>query len=205
LQYDQSVETLLVEIFGPLSVAFVLFVIVMAIRRSLNRDGVPRSKEELLAAREAFRARLRQPNAVQVEQGMGGCLPQRLLTLYDDQQTILSEQIEICRPGGGPEQASEWIEAFLPLDLESQKYACDLPAQGLGKGFCFATDGTGNFYWIPLGEKRQADAPVFYVSIDPRANDKVADTLDEFLSRPRTIYANESELTTSAAQTSDRG
>jgi hypothetical protein len=205
LRYHQNVETLLAEIFGPLSVAFVLFVIVMAIRRTLNRDQVPRSKEELLAAREAFRARLRQPNASQVEQGMGGCLPLRLLALYDDQQTILSEQIEIRRPDGDPAQSAEWIEAFLPLDLESQKYACDLPARGLGKGFCFATEGTGNFYWVPLGEKRQIDAPVFYVSLDPRANDKVANFLDEFLSWPRTIHANDSELTASAAPNWDTG
>jgi hypothetical protein len=196
LQYYLSVETLLVEIFCPLSVAFVLFVIVMAIRRSLNRDGVPRSKEELIAAREAFRVRLQHPNAVQVEQGMAAFLPQRLLTLYEEHQTLLNEQIEIRRPGASAEDPAEWIEAFLPLDLESQKYACDLPSRGLGKGFCFATEGTSNFYWVPLCDTRQTDAPVFFVSGDPRANEKVAESLDEFLSWPRTIHAREGELKT---------
>jgi hypothetical protein len=190
------VETLLVEIFGPLSVAFVLFVIVMVIRRSLNRDRVPRSKEELLAARESFRTRLQHPNAAQVEQGMAAFLPQRLLTLYEEHQTLLNEQIEIRRPGASAENPAEWIEAFLPLDLESQKYTCDLPAQGLGKGFCFATEGTGNFYWVPLSDTRQPDAPVFFVSCDPRANEKVAESLDEFLSWPRTVHAREGELKT---------
>jgi hypothetical protein len=196
LQYYQSVETLLVEIFGPLSIAFVLFVIVMAIRRSFNRDGVPRSKEELLAARESFRTRLQHPNAAGVEQGMAALLPQRLLRLYDDRNTILSEQIEIRRPGANPDDSAEWIEAFLPLDLESQRYACDLPARGLGKGFCFATEGTGNFYWVPLSDPRQADTPVFFVSCDLRANERVAESLDEFLSWPRTIHAPEGELKT---------
>jgi hypothetical protein len=189
------VETLLVEIFGPLSIAFVLFVIVMAIRRSLNRDGVPRSKEELLAARESFRTRLQHPKAAQVEQGMAALIPQRLLTLYDEPNTILAEQIEIRRPGANPDDSAEWIEAFLPLDLESQKYACDLPARGLGKGFCFATDGTGNFYWVPLSETRQSDSPVYYVGLDPLANEKVADSLEKFLSWPRTVYARASKTT----------
>lgn len=192
LQYHQTVDTLLVEIFGPLSVAFVLFVLVMAVRRTLNRDRMPRSKEELIAAREDFRARLQHPKAGEVEQAMGALLPRRLLTLYDDHQVVLSEQIEIRGPDRDPEQTAEWIEAFLPLDLESQKYACDLPARGLGKGFCFATDGAGNFYWMPLTDTRQADAQVFFVSQDPRANEKVADSLEELLSWPRSIHAHES-------------
>jgi hypothetical protein len=190
------VETVLVEIFGPLSVAFVLFVIFTAIRRSLNRGKDPRTKEELLAARESFRARLQHPNASQVEQGMAALLPQRLLRLYDDRNTILAEQIEIRRPSANPDDSAEWIEAFLPLDLESQKYTCDLPSLGLGKGFCFATEGTGNFYWVPLSGTRLADAPVFFVICDPRANEKVAESLDEFLSWPRIIHAREGELKT---------
>lgn len=183
-------ETLLVEIFGPLSVAFVLFVIVMVIRRSLNRERIPRSKEQLLAAREDFRARLQHPKAAEVEQGMSAFLPQRLLVLYNDRYTILSEQIEIRRPESAPEPATEWIEAFLPLDLESQRYTCDLPSQG----FCFATDGAGNFYWVPLSDARKPDAPVYFVCRDPHGNETVADSLDEFLSWPRTVHARESEV-----------
>lgn len=189
-------ETLLVEIFGPLSVAFVVFVIVMAIRRSLNRDRVPRTKEEFVAAREAFRARLQHPKAAEIEHGMGALLPQRLHTLYDDHRTLLAEQIEIRRPGASLDDSVEWIEAFLPLDLESQKYTCDLPAQGWGRGFCFATDGAGNFYWVPLSDTRQPDAPVFFACHDPHGNEKVADSLDEFFSWPRTVHARESEVIT---------
>ena len=192
LQYHERVDTLLAEIFGPMSVAFVLFVVVMAIRRTLNRGQGPRSKEELIAARENFRARLQHPKAAEVEEGLGARLPQRLLTLYDDRETVLSEQIEICRPGETGEAPAEWIEAFLPLDMESQKYTCDLVARGLGKGFCFATDGSGNFYWVPLSETRQTDAPVFFASQDPRANERVAGSLEEFFSWPRSIHAQQS-------------
>jgi hypothetical protein len=147
------------------------------------------------------------PRAEEVEQGIGALLPQRLLTLYDDHQTILTEQIEIRRPETDPADAAaqedlagaklsaEWIEAFLPLDLESQKYTVDLAVFGCGQGFCFATDGAGNFYWTPLGETRQADAPVFFVCHDPQGNEQVASSLDEFFSWPRTIHAPESETT----------
>lgn len=123
---------------------------------------------------------------------MGGMLPQRLLALYDDRHTVLSEQIEIRRPDNDPEQSAEWIEAFLPLDLASQKFTCDLPAQGWGKGFCFATDGAGNFYWVLCSDSRQSDSPVFFACHDPHGNERVADSLSEFLSWPRTVHARPS-------------
>src|SRR5580693_1778112 len=155
-------QTLLVEAFGPLVVAFVLFVAVVGARRLVHQYRNRQSPEQLEAARDSFRSRLIHPNPAQVEQGIAAYLPQRLLTLYDDHATILAEQIEIRRPAPNPENPlepqnpAEWIEAFLPLDLESQKYALDLPARALGKGFCFATDGEGNFYWIPANGTRQS-------------------------------------------------
>src|SRR5580700_3160109 len=160
-------QTLLVEAFGPLVVAFVVFVAVVGARRLVYQYRNRLSPEQRQAARDAFRSRLVHPNASEVELGIGAYLPERLLSLYGDHQTVLTEQIEIRRPAPNPENPAEpqnpaeWIEAFLPLDLESQKYTLDLSAQGWGKGFCFATDGEGNFYWIPAGETRQADAPVF--------------------------------------------
>ena len=135
----------------------------------------------------------------QVEQGIAASLPERLIALYDDHATVLTEQIEIRRPAANPENPAElqnpaeWIEAFLPLDLESQKYAIDLPAQGWGKGFSFATDGEGNFYWIPAGESRQVDAPVYFAHTDPPANEQVAASLEEFLSWPRIAHSTEVE------------
>jgi hypothetical protein len=187
-------KTLLVEAFGPHVVAFVIFVAVAGARRLVHHFRNRLTPEQLQAARDSFRNRLVQPNAPEVEQGIGALLPQRLLDLYDDRQTILTEQLEIRRPPANPENPAEpqnpaeWIEAFLPLDLESQKYALNLPDQGWGKGFCFATDGEGNFYWTPANDTRLRDAPVYFAHADPVANEQVASTLDEFLSWPRIIH-----------------
>jgi hypothetical protein len=192
-------QTLLVEAFGPLVVAFVAFVGVVAVRRLVHQLRHRLTPEQIQAARDSFRSRLIHPDASQVERGIGAALPERLIVLYDDHQTVLSEQIEIRRPAAKPENPlepqnpAEWIEAFLPLDLESQKYALDLPAQGWSKGFCFATDGEGNFYWIPASGTRQLDAPVFFAHTDPVANEQVAGSLDEFLSWPRILHASETE------------
>jgi hypothetical protein len=178
-------QTLLVEVFGPLAVAFFLFVVINTVRRYTRRQN----PEQLQAEREAFRDRLIHPKAAEVEQQAGGFLPQRLLNLYDDQRTILTEEIEITHQVNR-EASSEWIEAFLPLDLESQKLTVDLTEQGWGKGFCFATDGAGNFYWVQVSEVRQADSPVFFACHDPHGNEQVASSLDEFLSWPRTLHAD---------------
>ena len=187
-------QTLLVEAFGPLVVALVVFVAVAGARRLVHHFRNRLTPDQLQAARDSFRNRLVQPNASEVEEGIGALLPQRLLDLYDDRQTILTEQLEIRRPPANPDNAAEpqnpaeWIEAFLPLDLESQKYALNLSDQGWGKGFCFATDGEGNFYWTPANDTRLRDAPVYFAHADPVANEQVASTLDEFLSWPRIIH-----------------
>lgn len=197
-------KTLLIEAFGPLIVAIYLFFAVYSARRLLRQFRNRMTPEQRQAARDSFRNRLVHPNAAQVEREIGAYLPQRLLDLYDDRLTILTEQLEIRRPAPNPENPAEpqnpaeWIEAFLPLDFESQKCALDLPAQGWDKGFCFATDGEGNFYWIPANETRLPDAPVFFAHTDPIANERVASSLDEFLSWPRTIHdpeAPEAEAT----------
>ena len=193
-------QTLLAEAFGPLVVAFMIFVAVVGGRRLVHQFRNRLSPDQIQAARDSFRSRLIHPNPSQVEQGIAASLPERLIALYDDHATVLTEQIEIRRPAANPENPAEpqnpaeWIEAFLPLDLESQKYAIDLPAQGWGKGFCFATDGEGNFYWIPAGEPRQTDAPVFFAHTDPVANEQVAASLDEFLSWPRIVHSTEAEI-----------
>ena len=192
-------HTLFVEAFGPLVVAFLLFALVYSARRLVYQFRNRLTPAQRQAARDSFRSRLVHPNAAQVERGIGALLPQRLIDLYDDHTGILAEQIEIRRPAPNPEKPlepqnpAEWIEAFLPLDLESQKYTLDLAARELGKGFCFATDGESNFYWMPVSDTRQSDAPVFFAHTDPEINEQVAASLEEFLSWQRIVHAQETE------------
>ncbi|HYL65347.1 MAG TPA: SMI1/KNR4 family protein [Candidatus Methylomirabilis sp.] len=186
---DAPSQTLLIEVFGPLVAAFLLLMAAFGIRRLLHQFRHRMTPEQRQAARDSFRNRLVHPNASEVEQGMGALLPQRLLTLYDDHRTILTEELEIRRPNADGKHAAEWIEAFLPLDLESQKYTVDLAEHGWGRGFCFATDGAGNFYWVPVSETRQLDAPVFFACHDPFRNEQVAPSLADFLSWPRTLHS----------------
>jgi hypothetical protein len=172
-------------------------------RRFVHQFRNRLSPEQIQAARDSYRNRLVHPKALEVEQGIGALLPQRLLSLYEDHQTILAEQIEIHGPkpsqmessrqksAEAAEHSAVWIEAFLPLDMESQKYTVDLGVFGCGKGFCFATDGAGNFYWIAATDARLADAPVFFACHDPFGNEQIAPSLDEFLNWPRTIHEPE--------------
>ena len=68
-------------------------------------------------------------------------------------------EFDICPPGKDPRRSGEGINNFLPLDLEGQKHTCDLELLAQAKGFCFAGDGCGNFYWVPVSNIRQSDAP----------------------------------------------
>src|SRR5215470_11818235 len=184
--FDVPSETLMIEVFGPLMAAFLLLMAAFGIRRLLHQFRNRMTPEQRQAARDSFRRRLVHPNPSEVEQEMGALLPQRLLTLYSDHQTILAEELEIRRQNRDGMRSAEWIEAFLPLDLESQEYTVDLAEHGWGKGFCFATDGAGNFYWVPVSQSRQPGESVFFPSHDPICNQQVSSSLDYFLSCPRT-------------------
>ena len=97
-------KTLLIEAFGPLIVALYLFVAVYGTRRLLHRFRNRMTPEQRQAARDSFRNRLVHPKAAQVEQEIGAYLPQRLLDLYDDRLTILTEQLGNPPPGTQPRQ-----------------------------------------------------------------------------------------------------
>lgn len=186
-------QKLLLEAFGPMVVAFLLLAVVLSGKRLLHRVRNRQSPEERQAARDSFRNRLVHPKHDEIEHALGAFLPERLLTLYRDHPTVLTEQLELRNPEGEPKDASEWIEAFLPLDLETQKLTAHALPESWGKGFCFATDGEGSFYCVPMNKVRQPDAPVFFAANDPPAVEQVADSLDQFLSWSRTLHGADAE------------
>lgn len=164
----------------------VLIVIVLPVGLLLVRDRVRnvrrrRTPEQIRAEALRYRERLLHPDQRGVETQIGGLLPERLIRTYNDHQTILSKNIEIRSPRLGPDSGYR-IEMFLPLDSESQRHTWDVAEAGWGNGFCFAADGAGNFYWVPVHPARQQDTPVFFACHDPWGNEKIAESLDEFLS-----------------------
>lgn len=167
------------------SLFIALPVVVLWLRDRVRDRRRRRTPEQLQMAALAYRERLLHPDRSGVETELGGFLPDRLITLYDDETFILSQKLEIRPPRLRQKEFGEWIEELLPLDIESQKHTVDLEGAKWGKGFCFAADGAGNFYWVPVSATRQPDAPVFFACHDPWGNEKIANSLDEFLSWPR--------------------
>jgi len=167
-----------------LALLLLLPVCILLLRDRILRSSRKRSVEEIQAQSQAYRERLLHPQQAEVEAELG-LLPERLIRMYSDRELISSENFAICPPGKDPKKFRDWIDNFLPLDLESQKYTCDLELLSKAKGFCFATDGCGNFYWVPVSDRRQPDSPVFFACHDPWGNTKVAENLEEFLSWPR--------------------
>ena len=69
---------------GPLAVAFLLLIAASGVRRFFHQLRHRQTPKQLQAARESFRNRLVHPSPSEVEQGIGGFLPQRLIALYAD-------------------------------------------------------------------------------------------------------------------------
>jgi len=130
-----------------------------------------------------YRKRLRSPKPYEVEENLGALLPSRLLTLYNDANTVLENDFQVLPKIKYSQAESFCIGKFRPLDAQSLKDVRDM--NELGSVFCFADDGCGNYFWVSLGKERQEDAPVWQFYRDGRKNIKVADSLEEFLSWPR--------------------
>lgn len=177
IQMKDSVLTILL-LFGLL---VVLPVFILLLRDRIFRPSRKRTPERIESERQAYRARLLNPQPSLVEAELGALLPQRLMAMYADTELVLSTNLSICPPGKDPKTSGIWIDNFLPLDSEGQKYTCDLELLANAKGFCFAADGMGNFYWVPVSNARLTDAPVFFACHDPWGNEKVAESLEEFL------------------------
>jgi hypothetical protein len=146
----------------------------------LRRRETPTQRD---VRQKARRARLLHPNVDETEAFCGGRVPQKLLDMYEAPDLLLGRDFQVCAPGKDPRKDSWWIGDFVPLHKQDQEVTTDLTE--FGKGCCFAGDGMGNFYWVPVDAKQCNDAPVFFACHDPWGNEKVSETLTEFLSWPR--------------------
>jgi len=186
MQYHQSVDKLLVFVFGPLAIAAALLVIATGIRRAIERYRSRPTPDQLRATYDSYLRRLLHPQAEAVEQELGKLLPERLLRLYKDQSAIQEAGFQLEKPGGTRWRPKRWqVYCFEPLDLESLN---ELPyEEDLGPGFCFATTGRGSWYWIAASAQRASDSPVIFLDYDGGHShgETVAASLDEFLNLPR--------------------
>ena len=186
MQYHQSVDKLLLFVFGPLVFAAALLVIGTGIRRAVTRFRSRPTPEQLKAAYDSYLRRLLhpQPDAVEIE--LGKLLPERLLRLYADKSAIQAAGFQIEKPGKKRWWPKRWsVYCFEPLDLDSLN---ELPyEEELGPGFCFATTGRGSWYWIAASDQRAKDSPVIFLDYDGGSShgETVANSLDEFLNLPR--------------------
>jgi len=156
----------------------VLPVVILTIRDKIWYPRKRRTSAESEAARKAWTDRLRQPQFEEVEKICGGLLPERLKSAYQKEECIQSKAVELNVPGKDKEQHFYYLAEFVPLDADGQMHTTDLSE--FGRGCCFAADGMGNFYWVPVSDSRQADAIVYFACHDPYGNEKVANSLDEF-------------------------
>jgi hypothetical protein len=124
------------------------------------------------------------PRPEEIESQRGALISRKLLDMYADTAVVLSQNIDFCPTGKDPTKDSRHIAKFLPLHAEDQKHTWDLSE--FGKACCFADDGMGNLYWMEMTSERLSDGPVFLIWHDGWDNEKVANTLEEFLSWPRT-------------------
>ncbi len=186
MQYHDSVDKLLIYVFGPLVFAAALLVIATGIRRAVTRFRSRPTRDQVKATYDAYLRRLLNPQPDAVERELGKLLPERLLQLYQDKTAIQSVGFQLEKPGSTRWRPKRWqVYCFEPLDLESLN---ELPyEEELGPGFCFATTGRSSWYWIAASDQRVKDSPVIFLDYDGGSShgETVANSLDEFLNLPR--------------------
>jgi hypothetical protein len=186
MQYHQSVDKLLLFVFGPLVFAAALLVIVTGVRRTVARFRSRPTPDQLKAAYDSFLRRLLNPQPDAVEKELGKFLPERLLQLYEDKSGVQAAGFQLEKSGSTRWRPKRWhVYCFEPLDLESLN---ELPyEEDLGPGFCFATTGRSSWYWIAASDQRAKDSPVIFLDYDGGGShgETVANNLDEFLTWPR--------------------
>src|SRR5260370_42519663 len=99
MQYHQSVDKLLLFVFGPLVSAAALLVIVTGVRRTVARFRSRPTPEQLKATYDSYLRHLLHPQPDAVEKELGKLLPERLLQLYEDKSAIQAAGFQLEKPG----------------------------------------------------------------------------------------------------------
>jgi hypothetical protein len=177
---DTAAAILLIFLF-----LLVIPVLLLWTRDKIKRTRIKKSIETRSLELQQWQQRLLHPKFDEVEAVCGGCVPESLVQMYANKELMLQSRIEV-HAQRIDRKTDQWdISGFIPMDAAEQNHTVDLSVGGWGKGCCFAGDGCGNFFWVPVSQERHRDAPVYFACHNPWGNTKVSDTLTEFLSWPR--------------------
>jgi hypothetical protein len=180
-----EVSDVILTILSLIGLFLVLPILILRVRDKVRDFRFKESKETKDAWNELWNSRLRSPQFDELDTVCGGLVPESLIRLFANKELVQQSNLEI-HPHGPESDEDFWsIAWFVPMDREGQKGTFDLSMGLWGIGCCFASDGMGNFFWVPVTEERQPDAPVYFACHDPWGNTKVADSLTVFLSWPR--------------------
>jgi hypothetical protein len=187
-EYD-SRESMSADLFGigSVLVSLVLVVGIAILVLRIKDKTLPFLFSKRIREREKLRLdRFRNPQADAVERMLGKQLPERLLAMYEDMETVQQEHFHVTPIG----KKKRWlgghdVTRFVPLRPEFILIWPD--GQDPGTGFCFARNAKYFFYWIEASPERTKDEPVYMISCYASvwSKDKIAESLDEFLSWQR--------------------
>jgi SUKH superfamily protein len=132
-----------------------------------------------------YAARLHSPQFRVLETHFGGLVPESLTRLYQNADLLQQGDFEFVDPESPDPESSDYISRFLPADRKAlEEIGWDLG----GPFFPFAADGFGNYYCVRIeGDAKEACPVYFWDHEIPATGEemKIADSLDEFLARPR--------------------
>jgi SMI1/KNR4 family protein SUKH-1 len=134
---------------------------------------------------EEYRARRREPPLDVLAAHFGAPVPESLKGLYRNIDLLEQQNFILTDPAGADPDRGHSIDQFLPADNKALE---EIPRRLKEPLFPFASDGFGNYYCVPIQREAQEPCPVYFW--DPRRRTtpeemKIADSLDEFLARPR--------------------
>jgi hypothetical protein len=148
----------------------------------LRRSMSPETARRLIEVR---RARLSNPQFGVLEAHFGAPVPESLKRLYLGSDLLEQQDFRLTDPDDTDPEGGEYIAEFLPAD----KQALDDIVWDLGAPlFPFASDDFGNYYCVLIQGEPPDPCPVYFWNHEiPATLDgmKIADSLDEFIVRPR--------------------
>ena len=189
--FDRRMESL-TAIFAIACLMISVVALAVLICLSIDRltFGRPPTPEEIAEQQRRHRARLLSPNWSDLEEHFGAPIPNVLREFYAKHERLL-EQNFYAVPPDRPDEAEYWfVQSFEPADLENLGDTLflvgrDESPQVAKKRFPFASDGSGNLYFVEIGSDPSIDPPVCFIDHDGGDIERAADSFLDFVNWQR--------------------